>query len=303
MEKLWVERYRPKTLDDYIFQSSEIRERCEKFIANQEIPNLLLSGIHGTGKSTLARILIEEVGVTGSDLLRINAFGVDAVRDRIESFCKNSISLSSPFKIVLLEEANRLTRDAQEALKDVTELYSDHCRFIFTTNNPSKIIPELHSRFQEIEFNSIDENAVIERIGYILDQEDIRVDNAEDIMDHIDAFYPDLRKIIQTLQQNSATGVLKPFSNVVSGDVDSEWREIWRNKPDFKKLQALLPNISVSNIDSYYRVMYENVDKLKKDLRENAILAIADHLDRCSRSGDQEINLHACLIKVFYGDT
>jgi DNA polymerase III delta prime subunit len=306
MEKLWVERYRPKNLNDYIFQTEEIKDLCNSFVKNQEIPNLLLSGIHGTGKSTLARILINEMGVSGSDLRRLNAStesGIDVVREKIETFCKNSISLSSPFKIILLEEAGRLSKDAQNALKDVTEIYSDHCRFIFTCNDPTMIIPELHSRFQEIEFNTIDEDAVFERIGFILDEENIQVNDGDDIVDHVEAFYPDLRKIIQTLQQNSVTGTLKPLSMMGCGDVDIEWSEIWKNKPDFNKLETLLPNLDYRNVESYYRIMYENASKLKKSQYNAAIQAIAEHLYRSYTIADQEINLHACLITIFYGET
>ena len=301
MKELWVEKYRPKSINDYLFNSGEIEKSCRYFIENQEIPNLLLSGTQGVGKSTLYKVLLNEIGIDKSDIKRLNAStktGIDQVRE-IEDFCQSGVPFNSPFKVIILEEANGLSRQAQEGLKDVTENYTKYCRFIFTTNHPQKIIPELHSRFQWFHFDVFGVDKILEFVLNILIKENIEIQDESVLYEHINKYKPDLRKIINSLQQSSPFGVLNGLSTRTIDDSLNTWKELWA-KPDLELLQELVKQADItSNFDDYYEIMYMNVKNLQNDLHDNAYISIAEHLYRCSFVSNQEINLNACLIKIF----
>jgi len=177
MKELWVEKFRPKTTDDYVWIDREQKNMVETWIKDKYIPHLLLGGNAGAGKTTLAKVLVNELGIDPAEFLHINASrdnGVDVLRNKITNFC--STMPMGPFKIVLLDEADYISPPAQGILRGVIEQYSDSVRFILTCNYPNKIIPALHSRLQTISFKRLDETEFTARLATILVTEGVDVD-------------------------------------------------------------------------------------------------------------------------------
>lgn len=303
MKTPWFIKYRPKTIDEYIFSSEEAKAILTKYIEDEDIPNMLLSGIQGTGKTTIARILINELGIQKNDVRVVNASsnnGIANVRNNIETFVKTA-GLSK-FKIVLLEEADGLSHDAQKALRWIIEDYLDKgVRFILTCNYPNKLIPAIHSRItSHIHIKELDKETVLERVVEILEREQIEVDELDYIQEHIDTYYPDMRKIINSLQQSSETGKLIGVIGKSDTASDNEqWEECWTTNPNKDDLVDLVRSMEIDNTESIYRTMYDNVKNLPEDKQMNAFVVIADHLYRSAFVADQEINLFACVINIF----
>jgi DNA polymerase III delta prime subunit len=193
MKELWVEKYRPKTVDGYVFRDDHQRNQINTWIKDKSIPHLLLSGAAGIGKTTLAKVLINELGIEEYDVLEINASrtnSVEDVRDKITNFV--SMIPFGPFKVVLLDEADYLSPNAQAALRGVMEEYHSTARFILTCNYPNRIIPALHSRCQGFHVERTDQTEFTARVATILVEE--AVDFDLDTLDmYVKVAYPDLR--------------------------------------------------------------------------------------------------------------
>ncbi len=203
MKELWVEKYRPKSIDGYVFRDDHQRKQVETWIKDKSIPHLLLSGNAGIGKTTLAKILINELGIEDYDILEINASrtnSVDDVRDKITNFVQ--MMPFGPFKVVLLDEADYLSPNAQAALRGVMEEYHSTARFILTCNYPGRIISAIHSRCQGFHVERTDLTEFTARVATILVEENVDFD-----LDTLDVYvkvtYPDLRKCINLVQQNT----------------------------------------------------------------------------------------------------
>ena len=208
MKELWVEKYRPNTIDGYVFRDAHQKHQIEKWIKDGTIPHLLFSGSAGIGKTTLAKILFNQLEINYLDILEINASrenNVDTVRDKIINFIQ--MIPFGDFKVVLLDEADYLSPNAQAALRGVMEEYHHTSRFILTCNYPNRIIPALHSRCQGFHIEKVDITEFTARVATILVEENIDFD-----LDTLDTFvkatYPDLRKCINTVQMNSMDGKL-----------------------------------------------------------------------------------------------
>lgn len=299
-DPLWYIKYQPKTLDEYVFQNDNIKDQLTKYVEDGDIPDLLFVGIQGTGKSTAAQCLINDLGVDGSDLLTINASnesGIDVIRNRITDFC-----MPFPwgkFKVVLLEEADGLSQHAQRALRALMDQHKDTVRFIFTANYEHLIIPPLQSRLGHVvRIDAFDTDSLLDRVALILEEESIDVPEIEYLLNHVERFQPDLRRVLNSVQQASTTGVLKDVAGgTVNDDLVEQWTEVWGSEPTYNKLAKLVRLVDDSNYEPLYRVMYENVERLDNPI--TAIPLIAEHLHKAGVVVDQEINLHACLIRVF----
>jgi replication factor C small subunit len=208
MKELWVEKWRPKSIDGYVFRDDHQRKQVETWIKDRSIPHLLLSGNAGIGKTTLAKILINELGIEDYDVLEINASrtnSVDDVRDKITNFVQ--MIPFGPFKVVLLDEADYLSPNAQAALRGVMEEYHQTSRFILTCNYPNRIIPAIHSRCQGFHVERTDLTEFTARVATILVEE--AVDFELETLDlYVKVTYPDLRKCINLVQQNVHNGAL-----------------------------------------------------------------------------------------------
>lgn len=301
--KLWVEHYRPKTIDEYIFHDPQQRAAVMRMINDKSIPHLLFSGVQGSGKTTLARILITATGVDSSDTLIVNASderGIDTFRDKIKSFA-TTMPVGS-FKIVLLEEADSLTPDAQQALRRFMEEYADITRFILTCNYENKVIPPIKSRCQHFHFKAADKNDIAEYLINILAQE--RVEFELPLLDKYVAYgYPDIRKIVNMLQQNAVDRKLQvPKFEGTSSDykfklIDLVERDKWL---DARKL--VCGGVTSDEWEDVYRFLYENISRApkfqQKEKWEEAIMVIAEHLYKHSIVADPEINAAAMFIRL-----
>lgn len=301
---LWTEKYRPSTLEDYVFHDAQQRAAFTKFVTEQTIPHLLLSGVQGSGKTTIAKILTTAMDVDETDVLVINASderGIDTFRDTVKNFA-SSLSLGA-FKIVHLEEADMLTPPAQAALKRFMEEVHETVRFILTCNHENKIIPPIKSRCQHFHFKAGDRNDIAERLINILAAEHVRFDL--NLLDkYIATAYPDIRKMINALQQNSIDGVLRsPTTEGEAGDYKFTLVDLLDRNKWIEARKLLCASVSNDEWEDVYRFMYENVIRVPtfandREKWEEAILIIAEHLYKHSLVADPEINAAAMLIRL-----
>ena len=301
MKELWVEKYRPKTVDGYVFRDVHQRKQIETWIKDKSIPHLLLSGSAGIGKTTLAKILINELGIEDYDVLEINASrtnSVDDVRDKITNFVQ--MIPFGPFKVVLLDEADYLSPNAQAALRGVMEEYSNTARFILTCNYPNRIIPALHSRCQGFHFEKTDMTEFTARAATVLVEEGIDFDL--DTLDlYVKATYPDLRKCLQLLQQNAQEGKLIEPNRGDAGEADWKFDMVTLFKEgkylDARKL--LCGKLREEEMEEVFVWLYNNLEIFgSEENQHKAILIIKQGMVDHRLIVDPEINLSATLVRL-----
>ena len=301
MKELWVEKYRPSTIDGYVFRDNHQKEQIQSWIKQKSIPHLLFSGSAGIGKTTLAKILFNELEVNDLDVLEINASrtnSVDDVRDKIINFVQ--MIPFGDFKVVLLDEADYLSPNAQAALRGVMEEYHTTARFILTCNYPNKIIPALHSRCQGFHIERVDVTEFTARIATILMEESVEFD-----LDTLDTFvkatYPDLRKCINTVQMNSMDAKLHTPEKGDSGQADYkiEMVRLFKAGKISEARKLVCGQVRPEEIDEIYRWLYDNVAIFGEEaVQDKAILIIKQGLVDHTLVSDPEINLAACLIRL-----
>ena len=301
--KSWVDIYRPPTREGYIFQNDSHKSAFTKFIENKDIPHLMLAGGPGSGKTTMSNIIINELDIHEFDILRINASsenGADTIRNKITDFA-STMPYGDRFKIIQLEEFDRLTVAAQEILRVVMDDTTDTCRFIATCNNAHKIIAPMKSRFQEFYFKAPDKEDVLIKICEIMLEENVDFDM--DIAQHyVDVSYPDIRKIIQNCQLNSATGTLKS-AQVEDNGSDDYLHSILTamTSGSFNDIRQIIINkVQPDHYDEIYRFVYQNLDKLPNigkdfDKQTSALLALNDAQYKHRIVAIPELNMEVCL--------
>ncbi len=301
MKELWVEKYRPKTVDGYVFRDEHQRKQIETWIKDKSIPHLLLSGAAGIGKTTLAKILVNELGIEDYDVLELNASrtnSVEDVRDKITNFVQ--MIPFGPFKVVLLDEADYLSPNAQAALRGVMEEYHATARFILTCNYPNRIIPALHSRCQGFHVERTDQTEFTARVATILVEESIDFD-LETLDAYVKVTYPDLRKCINLVQQNVQEGKLHEPNKGDSGEAD--WKfdmvELFKAGKITEARKLLCGKIRAEEMEEVYRWLYDNLDIFGDESNQDkAILIIKDGLVGHTLVADVEINLAATLVRL-----
>ena len=302
MKEVWVEKYRPKSVDGYVFRDESQRKQIATWIKDKSIPHLILSGSAGIGKTTLAKILINELGIEEYDVLEINASrtnSVDDVRDKITNFVQ--MIPFGPFKVVLLDEADYLSPNAQAALRGVMEEYHATSRFILTCNYPNRIIPALHSRCQGFHVEKTDLTEFTARAATILVEESIDFDL--DILDnYVRITYPDLRKCINLVQQNVQEGALASPDAGDAGEADFmvDMVELFKKGKIQEARKLVCGKARPEEIEGIYRWMYDNLDLFgdSEEKKDTALLIIKQGLVDHTIIADPEINLSACLVKL-----
>lgn len=303
MKELWVEKYRPKSIDGYVFKDNTLKSQIEQWIKEKAIPHLLFSGNAGTGKTTLAKVLLNEIGIEETDILFANGSKegrkIEWV-DKLISFCQTMPF--GEFKVVLIDEADYLNpHSVQPALRNLMEDYSRSVRFILTCNYPNKIIPPLHSRCQQVHIEKTDLTEFTARVATILVEEDIEFD-LDTLDSYVKGTYPDLRKCINNVQMNSLTGKLIIPSEVdSSADYRVEMVDLFKKGKISEARKLVCGQAGPEEMEDVYRWLYDNIELFGDEAKqEKAILIIKQGLVDHTLVSDPEINLAATLIRLSY---
>lgn len=303
MKELWVEKYRPKTADGYVFVDQSQREQVEAWIRDGSIPHLMLSGSAGTGKTTLAKLLINQLGVEEYDVMYANgskeARKVEWV-DRLISFCQTMPF--GKFKVVLIDEADYMNKDSvQPALRNLMEDYSETVRFILTCNYPHKIIPPIHSRCQGFHIVKTDHTEFTARVATVLVSESVEFD-LDTLDSYVKATYPDLRKCLNLVQLNSQSGRLNPpgLSDRSARDWKLECVDLFKRGQVRAARTMICQNSTPEEAEDIFRWMYDNLDLWgdTPERQDQAIIVIRNGLVNHNSVADVEINLSATLIEL-----
>ena len=302
MKELWTEKYRPRDVDGYVFRDNAQRQQVEGWIRTKSIPHLLFSGAPGVGKTTLAKILINQLGIDDYDVLEINASrenSVDTIRDKITGFVQTMPY--GIFKVVLLDEADYISPNGQAALRGVMETYHASARFILTCNYPNRVIPALHSRCQGFHIERVDVTEFTARMATVLVTESIEFD-LDTLDTYVKATYPDMRKCLNMCQMNSQEGRLTaPHGD--EGGV-KEWKldvvNLFKAGKISDARKLMCASARPEEMEEIFRWMYDNINLWSQDIhkQDQAIVIIRNGLANVPLVADQEINLSATLIEL-----
>ena len=303
MKQLWTEKYRPQTLDDYVFVDQSQRDQVESWVREGSIPHIMLSGSAGVGKTTLARLLLRLLDIQDADVMWANgskeARKIEWV-DRLISFCQ-----TMPFgdvKVVLIDEADYMNpHSVQPALRNLMEQYSESVRFILTCNYPNKIIPPIHSRCQHMHIVKTDQVEFTARVATVLVAEQVEFD-IDTLDSYVRATYPDLRKCLNLTQQNSVSGHLVGPSSAdrAAGDWRLDCVDLFKNGRTREARTLICQSSTPEEADDIFRWMYDNLDLWARDpeKQDEAIIIIRNGLVNVPMVADQEINLSATLCEL-----
>ena len=295
---LWVEKYRPSTLENYI-GNEHLTSKVKHYLETGDLPHLLLFGKAGTGKTTLAKILVKNIEC---DYLYINASdenNVETVRTKVKEFA-STIGFKD-MKVIILDECDYITPNAQAALRNLMETFSKHCRFILTCNFVERIIDPIQSRCQSFQIVPPSRNEVAKHLHNILLQENI-MDTPEDIKILVEMGYPDIRRVINSAQRNIVNGKIKlDTSSIIQNDYKLKLLKILETqnkKTAFKEIRQLLADNKVTDFADLFRLLYDEVDTWGKGHVAECILIIARYELSDSQVVDKEINAIAMLIEL-----
>jgi DNA polymerase III delta prime subunit len=296
---LWVEKYRPNKLKDYV-GNEHLKSKVEGYLESGDVPHLLLYGKAGTGKTTLAKLIVNSIDC---DHMIINASdenNVETVRNKVKNFA-SSMGFK-PFKIVILDEFDYMSQNAQAILRNLMETFSAHCRFILTCNYVEKVIEPIQSRCQTFQIIPPTKKDVAIQISNILKAEEIEFD-IKDLVPIIDAAYPDIRKVINTCQLNSNKGKLKvDVQNLLENDYKIKVLDILKSgdnkRNKYMTLRQTLIDSKVVDFTDLYTLLYDKVDEYAGENTSNVILLISDGVYKSALAIDKEIVAAATLIQI-----
>jgi len=295
---LWVEKYRPSNLDNYI-GNEHLKSKVKVYLESGDLPHLLLFGKAGTGKTTLAKLLVNNIEC---DYLYINASdenSVDTVRNKVRQFA-STVGFKD-LKVIILDECDYITPNAQAALRNLMETFSKHCRFILTCNYVERIIDPIQSRCQSFQIIPPSKSEVAKHLHNILVQENV-IDTVEDIKILVDSSYPDIRRVINSAQRNVVNGKLKlDTSSIIQNDYKLKLLKILetQNKKNaFKEIRQLLADTKITDFADLFRLLYDEVDNYGKGHVAECILVIARYELSDSQVVDKEINAMAMIIEL-----
>ena len=302
MKELWTEKYRPRTVADYVFRDEEQRTQVQSWIDSDSIPHLLFSGAPGVGKTTLAKILINELEIDDYDVLEINASrenSIDTIRDKITGFVQTMPF--GKFKVVLLDEADYISPNGQAALRGVMETYHASARFILTCNYPNRVIPALHSRCQGFHIEKVDQVEFTARMATVLVTEGVEFD-LDTLDTYVKATYPDLRKCLNMCQMNSPDNKLTNVHGDEGGSQD--WKlgavDLFKAGRINEARKLMCQSVRPEEMEEVFRWMYDNLElwSTEPEKQDQAIVIIRQGLVNHSFVADPEINLSATLVEL-----
>lgn len=305
---IWAEKYRPKSVSDYIFSDSKLQSAFDEWKTAKVFPNLILGGIQGTGKSSLARVLINEFDIDPSDYRFIDGSvhtGVDAIRDKAVAF--SDIAPMGDFKLVIIEESHKMSDSAQKALLETIERRFSNVRFIFTTNFPQKLDAALASRCQTFIFNKFNEDGVYDLLDRVINNEmpDLPPEDLPVVEDHIRAFAPDIRAIISSLQYSYIGGRLLPPNNSIKSSSVESWDALWATPagtPIYDQLIDLCSLVDTNNYEVFYTSIYMNGLHHFGEKRGSAVVRISEQLSKAmsaTTQGIHSIHMEALIHLLF----
>ena len=295
---LWVEKYRPSNLDTYI-GNDQLKSKVKVYLESGDLPHLLLFGKAGTGKTTLAKLLVNNIDC---DYLYINASdenNVETVRSKVKNFA--STMGFKDYKIIILDECDYITPNAQAALRNLMETFSKHCRFILTCNFVERIIDPIQSRCQTFQVIPPNKNDVAKHLHNILSQESVDYDR-EDLAILVNSGYPDIRRVINGAQRQSVDGKLViDKQSIVENDYKLKLLEILEKqdkKSAFNNVRQLMADAKVTDFADLFRLLYDEVDSYGKGHIAECILIIAKYELSDAQVVDKEINAMAMIIEI-----
>ena len=286
---LWTEKYRSQTLDQYI-GNDELKTTIGSWITKNDIPHLLLHGKAGTGKTTLAKLITSNINC---DMMYINASdenGIDTIRDKVKSFA--STSTFQPLKVVILDESDYLTINAQASLRNIIETFSAKTRFILTCNYVERIIEPLQSRCQAFKIETLSKPLIAAHIADILTAENV-IYHLKDVARIINEYHPDIRKIINVTQQNTVNNELALTKINTKFDI-TDVVSLIKGKDAFKSVRQYLVDNNISDFEPMYRALY---DELGKD-NGMITMTLAEYQFKHATVVDKEINFMACIASI-----
>ena len=296
---LWVEKYRPKRLSEYV-GNEHLKEKVADYLQSGDVPHLLFFGKAGTGKTTLAKLIVNSINC---DYIIINASdenNVDTVRNKVKGFA-STIGFKD-MKVIILDEFDYMTPNAQAILRNLMETFSKHCRFILTCNYVEKVIDPIQSRCQTFQIVPPTKKDVAVQISQILGKEGVSFE-PKDLVPIIDSSYPDIRKIINTCQLNSSKGKLKlDTTSVIDSDIKSKVVEILKGsdaKPNkWKNIRQAIADARVQDFTEFYTYLYEKVDEYGGSNTSNIILILSESQHKDALVVDKEITFMSCIIQI-----
>ena len=296
---LWVEKYRPSKLDEYV-GNDHLKQKVADYLESGDVPHLLFFGKAGTGKTTLAKLIVNSIDC---DHIVINASdenNVDTVRNKVKGFASTIGFRNS--KIVILDEFDYMTPNAQAILRNLMETFSKHCRFILTCNYVEKVIDPIQSRCQTFQIVPPTKKDVAVQISQILGKENIKFE-LKDLVPIIDSSYPDIRKIINTCQLNSSKGILKvDVSNIMNSDIKIKIVDLLKGKDTtrnkYMKIRQAVADSRIQDFSEIYGYLYEKIDEYACDNTSNVILTLSEGQYKDSMVIDKEITFMATIIQV-----
>ena len=291
------EKYRPDTLEGYICKD-EVKAKFQEFIDKQDIPHLLFAGKPGAGKTTLAKILVNNIDC---DFLYINATderSIDIMRDKVGAFA--AAGSFKPLKIVILDEATHILQAGQVILLNMIETYSLTTRFILTGNYAERLIEPLRSRCQEFDLSPPSKKIVAQHISVILDKEEVKYE-VQDLVTIVNKFYPDFRKIINNCQKYTVDGTLT-LDNSVNLTDDYQVKVLEElKKPSIKSfnlIRQIIANAEVESFESLYKFLYDKLNEYAKGNEGTIICTLEEHMYHAHFVLDKEINIMSCISKI-----
>ena len=296
---LWVEKYRPQTLKDYI-GNDLLKEKVQSYLDNNDVPHLLLYGKAGTGKTTLAKIIAQTIEC---DMMIINASdenNVETVRNKVKNFASGAGFKG--FKIIILDEFDYMTPNAQAILRNLMETFSRHTRFILTCNYHEKIIEPILSRCQTFAVNPPSKKEVAVHVTEILNKEGIRFD-IKDVADIISSFYPDIRRVMNTCQLQSSKGELKvDKQTILQADFKNKIVDLLASGEEkrnaYMQIRQIVGDNKVNDFAELYSALYERLDDYAAGNTANVILELAQGQFRDALVIDKEICFMATIIAI-----